>query len=243
MIIVATTTRKSSDVRAKLALKTFQVIKEMAYELVVVYGGSDLEFRSQVNDYCTLLVNDENRGMGASRRLAVANALEVVLRYNQKPVVIWMEPEKLDLVRFFQYITKPVIEGAADLIVPKRSCMNSYPLEQEYAESMGNLAVEYLIGKELDLWFGPRVFNEQSAQIFLDYQGEYGDKWDSIFIPVLRAMAQGLRVKSVSVDYQHPPEQTVEETGNLDFLIKRLDQLQNLIPALKKESEKLGLIK
>lgn len=85
------------------------------------------------------------------------------------------------------------------------------------------------------------MMNAKALEYFLAYQGDYGDGWDCIFIPVLRAIAAGLKVIGVPVDYIHPPEQTQEE-GTLMTVVKRVEQLQNLVPAIVAEAKKLGII-
>jgi len=72
-------------------------------------------------------------------------------------------------------------------------------------------------------------------QLFINYQGAYGDTWESIQIPRIQAIQQGMRVRSRPIPYQHPIEQTAQEAGQLDYLRKRITQLHNIVPALCKE--------
>ena len=124
------------------------------------------------------------------------------------------------------------------MVIPPREPLSSSPPEQELAERLGNLAFEYLTGKNLDMWFGVRAMNGRVLSHFLAYRGEYGDRWDSIFIPVLRAIRDGLVIASVPVNYVHPTEQTREEVGDIIMLKKRIDQLMNLVPSLEAECRK-----
>ena len=54
--------------------------------------------------------------------------------------------------------------------------------------------MENLTGREFDIWFGPRLFNKKTSKYFLDYNGEYGDKWESIFIPVMDALHNNKKI-------------------------------------------------
>jgi hypothetical protein len=36
-------------------------------------------------------------------------------------VIVWLEPEKSDLIRFIPDIVKPILKDVADIVVPKRS--------------------------------------------------------------------------------------------------------------------------
>ena len=98
---------------------------------------------------------------------------------------------------------------------------------------MGNLFWNKLTGHDLDMWFGPRTFRRDISAYFTAYNGEYGGKWDSIFIPVMDAIIGGENVKSVTVDYTHPAEQTAFEEQDLSLYWKRVKQLENLLPALE----------
>jgi len=238
---VATTTfyRSVDDLRMKLALRTIKEAYENEYPIVVVDGGSPDEVCRQFHEQGAYLYHQEKPGMGASRRQAIAEAARLV---NNDEVVIWMEPEKYTLVSEFPKIVPLVLNGQVDLVVPARKTMASYPPEQQSAELFGNLAFAYLTCYNFDVWFGPRAMNQRAAQYFLDYQGEYGDKWDSIFIPLLRMVRDGLSLASIEVDYIHPQEQTAAESS-FDFLVKRLDQLANLVPSMGQEARKLGLIR
>jgi hypothetical protein len=60
-------------------------------------------------------------------------------------------------------------------------------------------------------------------------------------IPRLHAMAAGLMIGRVLVYYVHPAAQTKAETGQIDMLLKRVDQLDNIVRALDAETKKLGI--
>lgn len=240
-VVIATTTFSPTfDLRLKLAVKTVEIARSQNYEVVIVDGGSPVEFRDIVRRAGAMLFDETVRGMGPSRRQAKLEAGKLA---GIDGVVVWMEPEKHTFVNQISRVTMPLINGSADLVIPARKSLHTYPREQQHAEEIGNLAAYYLTGKKLDFWFGPRVMNRLALDIFLKYDGRYGDKWDSIQIPVLECIAAGLNVVGVEVDYSPPAEQTKTEEGNVGMLIKRIDQLQNLVPSLAKAAEILGLQK
>ena len=47
------------------------------------------------------------------------------------------------------------------------------------------------------------------------------------------AIIDGENVKSVTVDYTHPAEQTAFEEQDMSLYLKRVKQLENLLPALE----------
>lgn len=237
--VIATTTfyRDEEDVRAKLALQFADEAEKAGYQLVVVDGGSPTSFVSELNFRGAMVMKSVTPGMGSDRRQAMAKAITLA---GDGGVVIWSEPEKHTLVRELGHVASPVLLGRSDLVIPKRSYegLLSYPPEQLLAERMGNLAFKYLTGKDLDIWFGVFAANKRALRYFLEYNGEHGDLWDSTILPRVQAIKEGIRVESVNVKYTHPVEQTEQETGDMGFFMKRIDQLRNLVPALQKEAAK-----
>lgn len=241
LVIATTTFSQKLDLRLSLALRTITEADKYGYDLVIVDGGSPEGFLREAasRGHASILKQNEG-GMGASRRQALREAGNLA---GNDGVVVWMEPEKYPFVSQIGYASLPITNKQADLVIPERLNLNSYPEEQQYAEYIGNLSVGYMIGRKLDLWFGPRIMNGKALQEFMCYRGEYGnDTWDSISIPVFRCIAAKLRVVGVKVPYVHPLEQTEEEQGDLNMLIKRIDQLRNLVPAYRKAAEEMGLI-
>jgi len=237
--VIATTTwyKEPLETRAQLAMKTVRQANEIGYKIVAVDGSPNKIIKEYLRKCGAVVLDEESSGMGVSRRQAI-NAATILA--GPDGIVIWMEPEKAPLVPLLKNILDHMEN--ADLIIPSRKNLDSYPETQQRAEWLGNRAFKIMAGRDLDAWFGPRIFRVDIAPFFLDYKGEYGDKWDSIFVPVLRAIGAGKRVLGVEVDYPHPAEQTAEEEKTEDkFFIKRIEQLTTLIDAIEKESKILGL--
>lgn len=238
VIATATFYRDPDDIRAALALETMKSARVYGYPVIVVDGGSpDFVVRAFANTGAQVF--SQNEGMGKDRRKALKEAAG---RAGPGGCVVWLEPEKHPLVAELHKVVRVLQAGDADLIIPRRESLDSYPREQALAEMFGNLAVSYMLRRNLDHWFGPFAANHKALQHFLDYEGDYGDLWDSIHIPRLRVVAAGLRIADVLVHYEHPLSQTQQETGKHSFIVKRLAQLQNLIPSFHQEAAKLGLL-
>ena len=238
-VVIATTTfSKTYDMRAKLAVKLVKACAEHGYPVVVVDGGSDAGFRGDLMAAGAEVCDEAGKGMGAARRQAMTVAGEGA---GPDGLVLWCEPEKYTLIPEIKKMVKGLIDESASLVVPDRGPLTTYPIEQRLAEPLGNLAFERITGLKLDMWSGPRLMTQDALFYFSAYKGEYGDLWDSIFIPVLRVIAAGLKVISVPINYVHPPEQTfAEETA--EMLVKRIKQLDNLVPAMLTEQKKLDVI-
>lgn len=131
---------------------------------------------------------------------------------------------------------------------------------EERANSLWNeiLRKHHLLPEEaenLDAWFGPRFIRNDPAILGLfmhrytydrrppltprdeKHAKELGqiyntELWsDSTFLPIVIALHQGFRVRSVPVNYVHPPEQTASEQDSKEFTRKRDIQLKNIIIA------------
>ena len=173
--------------------------------------------------------------MGKGRRQAVKIAYE-----SRKEIIALMEPEKVSYVSEIINTVKPIIDGKAELVIPKRKSLISYPVVQQHSEALVNFFVKELTGLILDISFGPRTFKRELSNYFLNYSGEYGDTWDSIFIPVLNAIHDKKSILSLDVNYIHPKEQTEFEEHDIKFFKKRVSlQLCELTEILEKHWIKL----
>jgi len=242
-IVIATGTFYLDDggVRPRLALQTASEALRHGYIFAVIDGGSSEGFYRQMVTQDIIFLKEELHGMGRGRRQLLSYVANLV---GDNGVIIWTEPEKWPLIAELRKATILIQDGTADLVIPGRTDegLSSYPFAQACAERLGNSAFRALTGREFDMWFGCRVMNRRALDFFLNYQGEYGDLWEGMYIPVLRAIKENLRISSVSVNYIHPQEQSAEEEGTYSFIKKRLHQLNNLVPALEHEARKLGFL-
>ncbi len=257
-IVIATTTfyKNLEDVRAQLALQTIAEAKAHNYPIVVIdYSPTSV---AQALTQAGAMVHTQESGtsMGAGRRQAIQEAVSLASKDRDKDSwmlqlesekvgfihshswVVWMEPEKVGFIPCLDDMANLAQKKGAAMIIPRRNSMDSYTEFQQYAEKMGNEAFHLLTGRNLDMWFGPRVFTVAVAKFFLDYQGEYGDRWDSIFIPVVRAIKAGVQVEPHSVPFVYPPKQREAENQDFQMLEKRIIQLTSLIEAIKQECAK-----
>jgi hypothetical protein len=250
-IAIATTTwykkgQLNGELRAGLAERTIKKVVDSGYKMVVVDGGSEDWFLKSIEGCGAYIYPQTAKGMGSGRREALLYA------HNLNTLLVgWMEPEKLDYVKEIIKTAEPIINEKADLVVADRRIkisekyfLPSYPTSQQNEELFGDDCWRELTGTDLDIWGGGRTWRRELSDYFLKYNGKelfyttddgrkvsYGDKWDPIIIPVLQAILDGKKVIGVKIDYMHPPEQTEIEEGNYEFTMKRLEQLNNLVPA------------
>lgn len=228
-----------SKVRQKLAEKFLENADKLGIKCLIVDSGSNKEFLEKAGSYKNVeLVLNKKLKMGASRREALRMAMK-------KPSILyflWSEPEKHNLIK--QNLLKEMIEGLrkdkTDIVVPRRLSKKSYPKFQAKIETKANkrakelMGDDFLIEGELDLWFGPKMFNRAGAQFFLNYKGRL-DKWDAIIKPVVQACRKGKRISSVDIDYTHDILQTSAETGDRLVEQKRLEQYELVLAELEND--------
>ena len=102
-------------------------------------------------------------------------------------------------------------------------------MAQQLIEPFANLFWKELTKSDLDMWFGVRIFRKEVAHYFLEYRGEYGDKWDFLFIPIINALADEMKIGSIEINYKHDKSQTKDEEHSIEFFKKRIEQLNLLM--------------
>ncbi len=175
----------------------------------------------------------ENQNTGATRRAALSAALALVPEEGPSALV-WSEPEKIEIGKFLKIITQPVLEGAADLIIPRRADMASYPSWQVSWEATGNAMCSTVLGQEFDYFFGPRVLNKRAASYFLNYPGtqQVSDAWDCVYSPLVDCKYAGLKFGEVVIDFSYPSVQRDAEREDMSMLPRRTKTLDLIVREL-----------
>lgn len=210
---------------------------------IIVNDGSPPDCRDEIRralaDRGAIIMPRQATALGACRREVLEEGMKAA------KVVVWLEPEKVNFPLCVEESIQLVLEGVHDIVVPARdeASWNSYPAMQVHSEKFASAAIDHFTKKKLDWMFAPKVMNRAGAQYFVDYKGEYGDRWEGLVIPVVRAEAAGLSVGSTVVRCLYPPKQREDEERKADeMVIHRLGQFNNIVPAVRLEAIKLGLL-
>ena len=238
--LVTTTFSKSvNNLRFQLALKTCQAAKTAGYPIYIVDGSPEPQMSQLLRDAGAIVEIQKEEGMGASRRQCLAMGLE-----SGADVIVWLEPEKHTLVPLLEPCISLVINNEADAVIPRRPNLDGYPQYQHFSELRANWEIADVTGRyDIDYLVGPRIMNQLAAGHMLQYDGRIGsekvfnDNWEILFVPILWWLIKGLTVKSVTVDYQHPPEQLVEDDEVMRQ--KRDKQRKDLVDAMRIEANHL----
>ena len=222
------------DVRASCALETAKKAARYSLNLLVV-DDTDVNFRNQLKELGATVFEEKVHGMGTCRRFILDKAGDIA---GKDGVVIWLEAEKYNLVEFAEQLAEPILNGKADMVIPNRDQKlfeETYPKFQIQSESLAKLFVHDM-GLDWDVFFGPVAVNNVALNEFLNYPNnlpkEFGmtvpDTWDATYLPWLIAMSKGCKTEFITVPYRHPSEQTKHESGNLEYDLKRIAQLELL---------------
>lgn len=223
-----------SQVREKLAVKLLENTNNFGVKVVVVDGGSNKAFLEKIKLIPNVrLVVDPTLTMGESRR----KALEIAVAESHTPFYMWVEPEKDALItsESLEAMLAPLREHEVDIVVPKRKSLETLPplqakLEQRANKRAGKITYgEDLSDNEvLDMWFGPKLFNEATVSYFTKYNSKL-DKWDSVLKPVINAHHDGKKLAGVEVDYEYDPSQSGSEVNDRKMQMKRLEQYATIL--------------
>jgi len=239
--VIATMTfyKSMQEMRAGLALRTAEEAGRLSHPLIVVDGGSTPEFITKMRNLGAVVHSQEEAGLGPAHHQLFALAAEAA---GENGIVDWVEIEKWPLVSQLWQMNHLIEINEADLVMPGRTegAWASYPPTQMHQEKFCNLCMKSMFPAIVADWFwGPFAANQTALRHFIEYRGE---SYNCRSVPKIHAIAAGLRIRGVTVQYIHPPEQTREETGNLFYDLRRVTQVQQ-VAAMEKAARNLGLIR
>ncbi len=242
----------ADKLRGDLALQTLKSAQEQNFQVVIVDGGSSEAFKNALEQNKIYFeMQQQQGGYSPARR----QGIERVESLQGVKVIVQTEPEKISTVSdCIQPGSLPILKGEADIVILQRDeeSFLTYPKLQREQEQKSNKKYNDILRSrgllkgsdpDLDFWFGQRIFanTPQLRELFqTTYQYDKGntaiDKTVNVemysniqFFPIVAALHQRLRIKSVLVPYQHPKIQTAFEEGNSTFDIKRHTQRRTII--------------
>jgi len=235
--VIATTTfyKDTDDIRFKLACQTIKKAQKSEYPIVIVDGSLNPSIAKKFSELSAIVFPETIKGMGPSRRLSFFYALHHLLFTMSRGdgIILWIEPEKDDVVRLIPEIIFQIECKQADISIMKRSekSWQTYPRFQQDSEKKANAAYEKATGRiGHDPMSGPVAFLASVLQKYLFFNpSQYGiaDTYIQHYIPLFVPVDL---VASVEVDFMYPPAQkAAEETAdNEEIRKKRNWQLSSL---------------
>lgn len=222
---------------------------------IVVVDGSPPEVHELLKSCTGAIVRREQKtygkGKGGALREAamVASSLPGVV---ESTLLCWQEAEKSDMNRCWVKEVLTQCESSDDVICPTREdgCFRrSYPIEQYHSENYGNYYLNAIMKEELDNknsskntsqqstvrsidWhFGPFAFRRSLLNLWMEYKGT---SYDAQLIPIVAAIRKGHQVNAtIEVTFELDKKMKMQEEGSIEFIEKRLYQLNDLDPKVK----------
>lgn len=231
-----TTVRQGSDknpvekTRAEIFLDTATACANLDINLLAVFKDCSESYLKNLENRNVLLVQQQTRGkLGAVRRETMVAGIK---RFDDSKYYLWLEPEKPTIPALAKNIISELEHAGAEFCFFNRRSMKSYPPEQAHYYLFCREVASRLVGYDLDYSFGPMIFTKASAPFFIKYHSEYGDLWDSILVPRIRIIRSNLKYAVKKIEFSNHPRMTAIESGNPKMILKRVKQLQNVIPSL-----------
>lgn len=225
-------------VRAEVFLDSAKKLSDLGTPCVTLFTETQTSFLDSLEHLGVILVAQQSMGMGNIRREVISAACSL---FPDAEFYCWLEPEKPNFPMFISPMVMLMSQEETVLGLFNRVSMTSYPTEQAYYYLFCRSVANKLMGFDLDYAFGPMIMSKSATQYFLEYGGEYGDRWEAVLVPRLRIIKQGIGVSILSIDFENDPRMTAIESGNPSIILKRLEQLNNVIPSLINEWNKLNL--
>ncbi|MDP1706571.1 MAG: hypothetical protein Q8L36_02010 [bacterium] len=225
VVIVTTTCYKSrTELRFHLACQTIGNAIGSGYQVVVVDGSPNPQIAESFRRIGANVWDQEGSTMGASRR----EAFSIAKGFNPD-IVVWIEPEKVDLIRHIDQLTLPIVIGSADVVLMQRTLISwhSYPEFQQESEVQANGTFFQQTGKRLDIMSGPIAFRRDALDIFANCNPDSFGGFDTYIqhIAVMKAMNDGFRVSETPIDFLYPLAQRLEDEASPEMATKRRHQL------------------
>ncbi len=243
--------KTSNEIRGNEALKAIGEATSKGYLVTTVDRDSSEIWLNQARLLGANIFRQQYLTSSGARR----QVFKEVSLLNGIKIICWTEPEKASFTSVFHEALLPIARMEADIVVPKRDeeALKTYPDYQVAIENRANklwnsiLRKHNLLSKndeELDVWFGPKIFRNDPKILSL-FMATYDlenantayhkdvdpESWaNTVTTPIIAALYEGLIVKSVTIHYTHPEEQTkLEQIEKTTFEKKRLLQFKSIV--------------
>jgi hypothetical protein len=253
--VIVVTTFPNADVRKKIGAKAFDARVEAALTMannckqahyLLLALCDKMMFRTFCDSGAKLILGTALWiGLGRRQIIGEADLIHEQERgIKQTPVTLWTE-EKPGLIQHIPAIVAPIQAGQANIVIPRRKSLASYPTFSQHWEAVGSQVTSMFVGgKPQDYWFGPRALSMAAVRIFLDYPGKQSglpDEHDSIFCPLIDAAQIGLTIADVEVDFQYSTIQREAEENDAATMNKRMETMRKLFESMQKRKQWLEL--
>lgn len=239
----------TAGIRGDLALDLTGKALSLGLHIVICEGGSSRDFLSALERYKSrglIVVTSNEKGRGPQRK----TAFETAATLPKAQVIIYTQAEKKTIPDYAADISRPILEGKADIVVPSRNpelFEQYYPDYMRRSELRVNATYDRLMrqarimttDQSFDWFFGPVAFKNDPEIVGL-FTATYGlnnlirsrtkkvepdptKHSNGHYFPIIEALFRGKKVTSVEIPFEYPEEQRLNEMhpDNIDDFSNR----------------------
>ena len=242
----------TDKVRGDLALDLINEALKLGCNVIVSDRRSSKSFKKELSNLNKIILTHRR---SPKRAIGVREGIKRAIKIPDVKVIVLTEPEKVSLIaECLKDIVNPIIEGRADVVIPKRKeslFIETYPKYMYESEKEGNqtfneeLKSHKLISPddEFDIFFGPKVFLNDTKIVSL-FMKQYTfnvdhmsfPKWyfdaeelsNTNFFPAVSALRKGYKVISVEVPFKYPYIQKLNEEGKNRHFFEEKRKMQRI---------------
>ncbi len=219
----------SPIVRAGPAYNSLRKLSSFGYNVFIIDGGSDEEVLCNFQKTGAKIREQDPNLPGIGN--ATLQTLQFGLETNAKYFGL-VELEKTSMISKFPYLFDRLAGLNYDFLIPYRKSLSSLEENQAHYEDWGNSWWWSFTGLDLDSLNGTRLFTRENANYFLEHNmTRYGNRWEILFVPLLKAYIDGKKIDIAKVDYRHPKKQKNDESKRKEMHLKRAEQHSALTKA------------
>lgn len=224
LYIVLPTCFSRMSVRLELTLKTINKIRESKYIGIIVDNSPQEIYNildsSSSFDNIHLIKQTNLEKKGGAIRQGIQYILDI--HQSDEDIILFHEPEKHDLVRFYTLFLQSISHNMVCVPYRTKLSLKTYPIEQQLLEEFTNKYITKLVNHQLDWTFGPILFSINLSKYWLECKEPL---WGAQIYPLLRCIDDDVSIVRTIVNYRHDKLQTMEEENNIEFMDKRIMQL------------------
>lgn len=248
----------ADKIRGDLALESIRIATEKGYKVVVVDGHVNESFVDALNSLGVTPHDEEEQTMSGARQqgfreAATLSGVKVITWTEPEKVSIIQDcvAEGVQPILDGEAdVVVPKRDEAAFATYPDYQVDDEKLSNKRWNKALRSAGLLQEDDEDLDAWFGPRFIRNdpELIKLFCDsYEFEprldeptsepialdklvKPELWaNATFLPIVAALEEGYKVKSVAVNYRHPSEQTTLEQDSPEYQRKRAVQRRNII--------------
>ena len=228
IVILPTKYNKNDSLRIFLFKMTIKALYLFKIKAIIIDSSEDniyTDIKNYISSYDNSILIKQN-DIFYKKGGALREGMKFILNnFKNNDIIIFQEPEKYSMIKYYLDIVTNINEKSY-VCIPSRESLNSYPIEQQCSENFINYYLNTALETNYDWAFGPVIFTQNLTNYWLNYDGKM---WDAQLIPIMYCLKDKIKVIDSKINFMYPKKQTKYEENNINFIKKRLYQLNYII--------------